>query len=154
MYCSTCGIAVAPGLSYCKNCGANLHQYSGSNKSSEVRPDFLVASMVMTFIFGLAVIAVLMGIMKAVLGMPVGQILGVILVPFLLMFILEGVFIKQFLFGHKKNPQETNDIELTKQQATNELDAAHARALPEAMTSVTEHTTRTFEPVYSERKQS
>lgn len=149
MYCSTCGIAVAQGLSYCKNCGANLHQYSGSNRSSELRPDFLVASMVMTFVFGLAVIAFLMGIMKAVLDMPIGQILGVIMVPFLMMFILEAVFITK-LFSHKKDAAETK----AKQQATNELDAAPARALPEPLQSVTEHTTRAFEPLYNERKQS
>ena len=149
MYCSTCGIAVAQGLSYCKNCGANLHQYSGSNRSSELRPDFLVASMVMTFVFGLAVIAFLMGIMKAVLDMPIGQILGVIMVPFLMMFILEAVFITK-LFMHKKDAAETK----AKQQATNELDAAPARALPEPLQSVTEHTTRAFEPLYNERKQS
>jgi hypothetical protein len=153
MYCSTCGIAVAQGLSYCKNCGANLHQYSGSNKSSELRPDFLVASMVMTFVFGLAVIAFLMGIMKAVLDMPVGQILGVIMVPFLMMFILEAVFITK-LFSHKKDAAETKALEFAKQQATNELDAAPARALPEPLQSVTEHTTRAFEPLYNERKQS
>src|SRR5689334_7051349 len=151
MYCSTCGTAVAQGLSYCKNCGANLHQYSGGNKSSELRPDFLVASMVMTFVFGLAVIAFLMGIMKAVLDMPVGQILGVIMAPFVLMFILEAVFITK-LFSHKK--AGTKDLDSAKPQATNELDAAPARALPEPLQSVTEHTTRAFEPLYTERKQS
>ena len=153
MYCSTCGIAVAQGLSYCKSCGANLHQYSGGNKSSELRPDFLVASMVMTFVFGLAVIAFLMGIMKAVLDMPVGQILGVIMAPFVLMFILEAVFITK-LFSHKKSAAETKDVDFAKQQATNELDGAPARALPEPLQSVTEHTTRAFDPLYIERKQS
>jgi hypothetical protein len=38
------------------------------------------------------------------------------------------------------------------EQVTKELDAAQPRALPEPVPSVTEHTTRTFEPLYSERK--
>jgi hypothetical protein len=39
-----------------------------------------------------------------------------------------------------------------KEAATKELDAAQARALPEPVPSVTEHTTRSFEPIYSKRK--
>jgi hypothetical protein len=35
--------------------------------------------------------------------------------------------------------------------ATKELDAAHARAMPEHVPSVTEHTTRAFDPIYTER---
>jgi len=41
---------------------------------------------------------------------------------------------------------------LSKDQTTNELDTAQARLLPEAVPSVTEHTTRTFKPIYSERE--
>ena len=40
---------------------------------------------------------------------------------------------------------------LLKGQATRELDAAQARVLPEPVPSVTEHTTRAFEPIYNER---
>jgi hypothetical protein len=36
-------------------------------------------------------------------------------------------------------------------QTTKELDAAQVRVLPEPMPSVTEHTTRTFEPSFIER---
>ena len=142
MYCSTCGVVVAQGSRHCKNCGAKLSQNEGTDTSPGVKPDFLVAAMVGTFVFGLAVIALLMGMMKAVLGMDTGQILGVIMLPFLMLFILEGVFIKQFLFGHKKRAAELNP--------------AQPQALPEAMPmpSVTEHTTRAFEPVYQDRKQS
>ena len=147
MYCSACGVAIAPGLSYCKNCGARLNQDERASKSSEVKPDLLVASMVATFIFGLAAIAVLMGVMKVFLGMDGGQILGLMLFPFLLMLALEGVFI-WMLLRRKKAAEET--IALPNQQATNELDAAQMRVLPEGMASVTEHTTRAFEPLYRE----
>ena len=146
MYCSACGVAIAQGLSYCKNCGARLNDDRGS-KSSEVKPDLLVASMVATFIFGLAAIAVLMGVMKVFLGMDGGQILGLMLFPFLLMLALEGVFI-WMLLRRKKAAEEM--IALPNQQATNELDAAQMRVLPEGMASVTEHTTRAFEPLYRE----
>ena len=141
MYCSTCGVAVAQGLRHCKNCGAKLYQNEDVEVSAE-REALLVRAMVLTFVFGLMLITIFMGVMKAVLDLQVGQILGILIVPFLMMFILEGVFIKQLLFSHKKSAAELNP--------------AQTQALPEAtpMPSVTEHTTRAFEPVYQDRKQT
>jgi hypothetical protein len=67
------------------------------------------------------------------------------------MLLLEAVFIWQLL-RRKRGAEETGDTGLSTKQATNELDVAQARALPEQTPSVTEHTTRSFEPIYSERK--
>ena len=148
MYCSACGVAVAQGSSYCKSCGARLSQ-DDRGGDSEVRPDLLVTAMVATFVFGLAVIAVLLGVMKVILGLHVETVLAFMTLPFLLMLVLEGVFIR-LLLRRNKGADET--IALGKQQATNELDAAQARALPEGMASVTEHTTRAFEPIYRDTR--
>ena len=149
MYCSTCGVVVAQGLSYCKSCGARLSQDEREGRSSEVKPDLLVTAMVATFVFGLAAIALLIGVMKAILGLDGGQILGFMSLLLLSMLMLEGVFI-WMLLRRKKGAEEMTV--LPKQQATNELDAAQARALPEGMVSVTEHTTRAFEPVYRDTR--
>ena len=147
MYCPSCGLSVATGLSYCNHCGAKLNRDSAI-KSPEVKPDLLVTSMVATFIFGLAAITVLMGMMKAVLGLPVERILAFMLVPFVLMLILEGVFIR-LLFRRNPGAEVSRDTVLSKQQATSELDKAQQQVLPEGVPSVTEHTTRAFEPVYN-----
>ena len=153
MYCSSCGVAVAQGLSYCNYCGAKLSGAKVANvvKSPEVKPDFLVAAMVGLFILGLLAIAVLMGVMKAVLDLNTGQILGFATLSFLIMLLIEGVLIWR-LSRRKQGAEATVDAALSKEQATKELDAARARALPEAMSSVIEHTTRALEPIYSERK--
>lgn len=151
MYCSSCGVAVAQGLTYCNQCGNRLNKSDKLVKSSEVRPELLVSSMVVTFIFGLGAIALLMGIMKTVLGLRVEPILALILLPFLLMLTLEGVFMR-LLLRRNRDPKETSDKVLSSQQTTTELNAAQARLLPEGMASVTEHTTRAFDPVYTERK--
>ena len=144
MYCSSCGAAVAPGLSYCNHCGAKLNKDDKAVKSAEeVKPALLVNGMLVTFIFGLGAIAVLMGVMKAVLGLRVESILAFMLLPFLLMLVLEGVFMRLLL---RRNRGAASDKVLSKQQATTELDAAQIRVLPEGMPSVTEHTTRAFEP--------
>jgi len=152
MYCSSCGVAVAQGLSYCNYCGAKL---SGARReahieTSEVKPESLVAAMVAVFVLGLGAITVLMGVMKAVLGLNVGLILAFTLLSFLIMLSIEGVIIR-LLLRRMRGPEETGDAVALKGQATRELDAAQARALPEPVPSVTEHTTRAFEPVYNER---
>jgi len=152
MYCSSCGVAVAQGLSYCNYCGATLNGVKGDHvtKSLEVRPESLIAAMVAVFVFALVAITMLMGMMKAVLNLYVGQILAFTLLSFLIMLSLEGVFVR-LLLRRRRGTEEAGDTVLLKGQATKELDAAQARGLPEPVPSVTEHTTRAFEPIYNER---
>jgi len=152
MYCSSCGVVVAQGLSYCNYCGAKLNGEKGDNaiKSSEVKPASLLWGMAAVLIFGFVAIVFLMMAMKMV-GLNVGQILAFTILSFLIMLLVEGVFIWQLL-RRKRGAEETGDTALSKEQATKELDVAQARVLPEAMPSVTEHTTRALEPIYSERK--
>ena len=150
MYCSSCGVAVAQDLSYCNYCGAKLNGVKGETriKSPEVKPEMLVSAMVIVFVFGLAAITLLMLVMKDVLG-NVGQVLALTLLSFLIMLSIEGVIIRMLL-RRKRGTEEAEDTMRLKGQATKALDAAQARALPEPMPSVTEHTTRTFEPIYNE----
>jgi hypothetical protein len=152
MYCSTCGVVVAQGLSYCNYCGAKVSGVKGDSiiKSSEVKPESLVWGMVAVLVFGFVAIVFLMMAMKMV-GLNVAQILAFTILSFLIMLLLEGVFIWQLLRS-KRGSEKSGDTVLLKEQSTNELDAAHARVLAEPMPSVTEHTTRAFEPIYSERK--
>ena len=151
MYCSSCGVAVTPGLSYCNHCGEKLSRAKSDSiiKSPEVRPESLIGAMVFTFVFGLGAIAVLLGMMKAVLRLENGLILAFALLSFLIMLSLEGVFIRLLL--RRKRVEEAADTGQLKGQATRELDAAQARALSEPMPSVTEHTTRAFDPIYTQQ---
>ena len=154
MFCSSCGVSVAQGLSYCKHCGAKLNEEKGEGhiKSLELRAESLIISaMVGLFVLGLLAITVLIGVMKAVLDLNAGQILGFATLSFLIMLLLEGVLIWR-LTRQRRDAEERGATEPSTEQTTKELDAARARVLPEAMPSVTEHTTRTLEPIYSERK--
>ena len=152
MYCSSCGVAVAQGLSYCNYCGSKLSGAKGDNlnTSPELKPGLLVSSMVVVFVFGLVAITMLIGVMKAVLHLDVGQILAFTMLSFLIMLFLEGVFLR-LLFRRKRRTEEAGDNVLLKGQATKELDAAQAGVLPESVPSVTEHTTRAFAPIHNER---
>lgn len=152
MYCSSCGAAMARGLSYCNHCGAKLTEERSANsvKSSEVKPEALVWGMIAALVFGLVAIMFLMMAMKMV-GFNVGQILAFTILSLLIMLVVEGVFIWQLLV-RKRGTEETADTLLSKEQATKELYEAQARVLPDPVPSVTEHTTRAFDPIYSERK--
>jgi len=150
MYCSSCGVAVAKNLSYCNHCGKKLNRGDRGGESSEVMPDMLVFLMVATFILGLLVITILMGVMKSVLGLPVDQVLALMALPFALMLLIEGVLIR-LLLRRKAVVDERKT--LSNEQVTNELDEARARLLSQPAVSVTEHTTRAFDPIPVERKQ-
>ncbi|HLO00464.1 MAG TPA: zinc ribbon domain-containing protein [Pyrinomonadaceae bacterium] len=152
MYCSTCGVAIAPGLSYCNYCGAKLSGGEGDNiiKSPEVRPGTLVGAMVFAFVFGLVAITLLLGMMKAVLRLEVGPILAFAGLSFLIMLSLEAVFIR-LLLRRRRGAEEAHDTAMFKGPATKELDAAQVGMLPEPTSSVTEHTTRTFEPIHRQK---
>ncbi len=153
MYCSSCGVAVAEGLSYCNYCGAKLSGANGAEVSEyrEVKPGLLVSAMTVLFIFGLVAITMLLGMMKAVLDLPVERALGFALFPFLLLLLLEGVFIRLLLRG-KRHANEGGDKVQVKGGATKELDSGQRQAIAEPISSVTDHTTRSFDPIYRERQ--
>lgn len=153
MYCSACGVAVAPSLSYCNYCGAKLNGTIADRvtKSSTPNPQFLLSSMIALFIFSLVGITMLMGVMKVILGLPVERVLTLALLPFLVMLLLEGLCLKHLL-QHNRTAKLKDAAPLLKDQTTKELDDARERLLREPTQSVTDHTTRTLEPVYNQRK--
>lgn len=153
MYCSSCGVAVAQGLSYCNHCGAKVSGAKGDGdaKSSGASPASLVWAMVSVFVVGLGAIIALMGVMKGVGPFNEALIRVFATLSFLLMLAVEGVFI-WLLLRRNKGAKKAGDTPLLTKQATAELGATQERLLSEPVPSVTEHTTRTFEPVYSERQ--
>lgn len=148
MYCSTCGSAVSPNLTYCNQCGARLSGAKGDNpKSSEVKPETLVGAIAAVFIFGLGAIIFLAMAMKMVFGADnPGLIIFFTLFSFLIMLGVESAFI-WMLLGRKKGAKEADDTKRLKKQTAKALDEARAGMLAEPAFSVTEHTTRTLEPV-------
>ena len=148
MYCSTCGSAVSPNLTYCNQCGARLSGAKGDDpKSSEVKPETLVGAIAAVFIFGLGAIIGLAMAMKMVFGAEnLGLVIFFTLISFLIMLGVESVFI-WMLLGRKKGTKEADDTKRLKKQTAKELSEAKVGMLEEPAFSVTEHTTRTLEPV-------
>jgi hypothetical protein len=153
MYCSSCGVAVAQNLAYCNFCGAKLNEESGNSlvKTTELRYDsFIMSVMCMLFVFGTVAISILIGVMKAILHFEFGPLIGFAFLSFLVMIALEGVFISR-LFRRKRNRDDSSDQRTVGTHVTKEL-AEQSRLTSAPVSSVTDHTTRTLDPVYSERK--
>lgn len=160
MYCSSCGAAVEKGLSYCNRCGARQHrtvvgwrvrsqqsddEEDGTSRSS-TRVESLIWAIVAIFVVGMGCTIGLLAVMKNVLNFDTGlnMIFGGL--SFLLMFILEAVFI--WLLLRSARPRER----ALEAHQTGELDGLKQKALSPPAVGVTEHTTRTFEPTYAEQK--
>ncbi len=143
MYCSSCGVAVTQGLTYCKNCGARIVR-SDKRASTEPSPDGLITMMVATFVMGLFAISGLMAVMKAVLHFEYGPLIGVTTLSFLIMVAIEIVFIT-LLFRRRNN---TDKMTFPESRSAKELEAPSPYPLDQAP-SVTEHTTRAFDPIHN-----
>jgi len=155
MYCSSCGVAVTQGLPYCNYCGAKLSTGDSGDKPPDTRPAGLVGGlvtmMVATFVMGLFAITIFMGVMKTVIHLDTGAMLGFTSLSFLIMLMLEGIFIRLLFRPLKHRDSEPRNTFQNNRASTKELEA-QSRLPMEPVSSVTEHTTRAFDTIYSERK--
>ena len=148
MYCSTCGRQITPGLTFCNYCGARQGEALAihDTRISKVSGDGLIWAMVSVLVVGLGLIIGFLAVLKEEFNAPLGIALGVALAIFSLMLLLEGIFVWQLMAG-RRLPTVKEDSQL-KDQTTRELPSATAEPVP----SVTEHTTRSFVPLYNEPK--
>lgn len=150
MYCSSCGVALARGVSFCNYCGAKLPSAETGIESREVRPGLLVSAMAGIFILGLPGIAFIIFMVNAALRLDPQQTMAFAWSSFLLLVALEVVFLIMLLTGlrRKQNPPEKHSL---RGPHTEELEEKYAGPLTEPVSSVTEHTTRAFDPIPRER---
>lgn len=149
MFCSSCGSAVPPGLSFCNRCGADLRakeQNPNPATRSGPYPDSLVWGIVAVTTVGLCAVVALMVIMKEVLHFNDGLIKGFSAATFL-SFLLVDVLFAWLLLSSKRAQEKTFDAAELKAELTRELTAQQIHSLPEPRQSVTEQTTRTLEAV-------
>jgi hypothetical protein len=152
MYCSSCGAAMPPGLSYCNRCGADLRPKENEvARRSGPSPNFLVGGIVAVTTFGLFLVIVLMDTMKNVLHSPDGLINGFAATAFLSVLLVDALF-AWLLLRSKKSRRENIDIIQLKEAIRAELNSAQTSGLSEPVSSVTDHTTRTLEPVEIRRQ--
>ena len=149
MYCSSCGVAVGKGLTYCNYCGARLTSTGTEFEFREVKPGLLVSAMAGIFVLGLPGIAFIVFMLNAALRLDPQQTMAFTWMVLILLVALELVFL--FLLLRRRPRNEAEQESRIKASETKELEAKHAGRLPEPVPSVTEHTTRAFDPVPRER---
>ena len=148
MHCPTCGSQLTDTLSYCNRCGANLRAIK---QQSPIKPrgvDSLVGAMVFNTI---ALLGMILGALVLIKGAFIGETVGMafVFLSLLALLVIDGLLIRQ-LRRINKGYQERN-INAQSTVSKEEIGSGRARTLPqpvESMQSVTEHTTRTLEPIY------
>ncbi|MFL6210484.1 MAG: zinc ribbon domain-containing protein [Pyrinomonadaceae bacterium] len=157
MYCPTCGAECQPGLNFCNRCGAAVN--GALNAKPELVPvdlrspiRVLGTTICLTTLIGLTILFFgLAGL--ASWHVDEGVIGGVGIIGLFFLFGVELSLIRlvsRLLVGVPEKRKLS--LPFMKQSATKELYAPpqYQPTLPEGRPSVTEHTTRTFSPVYRE----
>lgn len=153
MFCSSCGAAVTPELNYCKRCGNEL---GGAVKKSDSLTEAMVLSIVGVTVGGIGVIIGLMAVMKNVIGFDNELIFIATLLSFFLVLVADVALIMLLLTRSRAGKKLSKKARLKEAEAQR-LYEAPARELAEPMPipTITEHTTRSLEPVLREpRKKS
>ena len=148
MYCPSCGTELKQELSYCQRCGANLSISKASGESKSLAE--LLAAII---VISLALPGLILGGMIVLKFNEFSQwlILLFMVLVFLILLGLDSVLVWQLL-GLNRRAKDAGAAPQLERPNTKELDARQEQALIEPMRSVTENTTRLFEPTYEERR--
>lgn len=154
MYCPSCGTEITQELSYCNRCGANL---KSALTQSGVAPKKLVGaawaiSIAITLVtlggFGM-VFAIVMALIGGGINLSEGGMV-LILVSLLIILAIVALLVRQ-LSRVISMPQLPADAPAAPKPGLGEKPVPQISAAREPVSSVTEHTTRTFDPIYRER---
>ncbi|MEK6301273.1 MAG: hypothetical protein AABO41_11165 [Acidobacteriota bacterium] len=152
MYCPSCGTLLTPGLSYCNRCGANqsVNKGSAADESPEKAALLMVWAIVGVTLSMAAIMLGAMPVMKTI-GLSEGAILIFVGLLFLTMLAVDGILTWQ-LFRLGSRGKESRGALHVGSLDTSDFDLKREQPLLEPRMSVTENTTRNFEPVYDERR--
>jgi hypothetical protein len=157
MYCSTCGTESVQGLNYCNRCGATLNTQSPLTPSFSLTKPVLILGGLVAFITMFGFMAVIMGSSElasrgfghedALIPLFFGMT-TILVVDILLLRQLSRIISASLQAGAPTAPAKHAKELAEPGQTRRKLQAPTFEPVP----SVTENTTRTFEPVYRESK--
>jgi hypothetical protein len=162
MYCQTCAAEIQPGLNYCNRCGAVVNA-SLTNRAET--PTALVdlkspvrtigTAVTLTTLIGITIIFIALDGMSSRALPP--ELLGMMGAAGFFLILVIDVMLIRILSRLVQLPVATPVLQVqSKRTETRELHPAQAQAYmpaatdPLPMSSVTDHTTRTFHPIYKE----
>jgi hypothetical protein len=152
MYCQTCGGRLAQSLSYCNHCGANLStlKVQGQVGTTGTAIDTLLWVIVGTTI---TLLGMALGALVLINNGQINERLGMafVILTFVTLLVSDGVLVWRLL-SLNRVAKEIDAAPRLNELSTEDSTPSTVRALDEHLepvSSVTEHTTRAFEPSYS-----
>ena len=141
MYCSNCGTAITPGLTFCNRCGARLEEKSEPNRTPAIAAFLTAITLV-----GICGLGIMLGgtlVLKKEAGLPEDLVGFFMLFTFITVVLTEIMLIRTLsrLMGSKETKRQI----APGQQPPLELRPPSTQAFGEPVSSVTENTTRTLE---------
>ena len=141
MYCSKCGTAITPGLTFCNRCGARLEEKSEPIKTVPITA-FLTA-ITLIGVCGLAIMFAGALVLRNGAGLPFDLVALFMLFTFLTVALTEFMLVRNL--SKLTGSSETKRQFTPAQQPPLELRPPSAQSFGEPVASVTENTTRTLE---------
>ena len=155
MFCSTCGLEVPHELNYCNRCGANLNPQTNLIPQMPSPPVKLTGpTIALGATVVMSIIAIFAGVDNlAVRGVDPVALAWMVIVSLTMVFGVAALFIRLWtrLLTNSSNETAQRPAQLKKPQPNAQLNAAQTGPMNVPISSVTDHTTRTFEPAYRER---
>ena len=162
MYCPSCGTEILQEMSYCNRCGASLKAVVSQ---AEDAPVSRVSATGAAWAISAAVAFITLGGFALIFAMVMALVTrgipftdgptAMIVFALLVILVVDWLLIRQLprllgLFQFKSEKEQPKKTERKKQELSGRPRPQIAAPF-EPVSSVTDHTTRTFEPVYRER---
>ncbi|MBD0369789.1 MAG: hypothetical protein ICV60_02975 [Pyrinomonadaceae bacterium] len=158
MYCPSCGLQQTQDLRYCPRCGANLAPINQESPAPSLVGPIWAVSVAVTLItlagFGFIFIFALILISKGITinGSPLLLIMFFLLVVLIIAVLLSRQLSRLLSLYHTPQAQTKNSARAKTGELAGSAAAPQLEAVSEYPVSVTESTTRTFEPAPGDRQ--
>lgn len=150
MYCQSCGVAIGQSMRFCNRCGTSVvAQDSAETRRLEKRLDDYLDGLFWITAFGVGLTVGGMLVLKKA-EFSEGFLLAFLIVSataFLINFALSLWVVR----GINKGLKEAKTQTLPSPADTSELEPIRIQPALQPAASVTENTTRSFEPIYNKR---
>ena len=149
MYCQTCGIAIGPAMKFCNRCGTSVVAHDPEEtKRTEKRMDDYLDGIFWITVFGVAITG------GGLLVLKKAEFSERFLLAFLILsataFLINFAINLWVVRGISRSLKQ-DKVLMPPPADTSELEPMKNQPALQPAASVTEHTTRSFEPVYHKR---
>ena len=152
MFCPSCGAEQHQTLSYCNRCGANLRPLQSGVPTGKLVGASWAISVAVALVtlggFGM-IFGLVLALISSGMSLSAGGI-GLVIVSSLIILAIDWLLIRQ-LSRVLNLPRAARETATVSQPALDEDSPTLLAAPPQPVSSITDRTTRTFEPVVRDR---